>query len=74
MAPVKPLSLRPPCSRREKFSSARNLISEPVSNRLAIDCAVMQPAEFTTNLGKIASTRDGQNDEREIQFALKLYY
>jgi hypothetical protein len=34
----------------------------------------MQPAEFTTNLGKIASTRDGQNDEREIQFALKLYY
>ena len=28
----------------------------------------------TTNFGKITSTRDGQNDQREIQFALKLYY
>jgi hypothetical protein len=28
----------------------------------------------TTNFGKINSTRDGQNDQREIQFALKLYY
>jgi hypothetical protein len=28
----------------------------------------------TTNLGKITSNRDGQNDQREIQFALKLYY
>jgi len=27
-----------------------------------------------TNFGKITSTRDGQNDQREIQFALKLYY
>ena len=27
-----------------------------------------------TNFGKINSTRDGQNDQREIQFALKLYY
>ena len=26
------------------------------------------------NFGKINSTRDGQNDQREIQFALKLYY
>jgi hypothetical protein len=26
------------------------------------------------NFGKITSTRDGQNDQREIQFALKLYY
>ncbi len=25
------------------------------------------------NFGKIASTRDGQNDQREIQFALKFY-
>jgi hypothetical protein len=24
--------------------------------------------------GKITSTRDGQNDQREIQFALKLYF
>jgi Carboxypeptidase regulatory-like domain/TonB dependent receptor len=28
----------------------------------------------TTDFGKITSTRDGQNDQREIQFALKLYY
>jgi hypothetical protein len=28
----------------------------------------------TTNFGKITSTRDGQNDQREIQFALKLYF
>jgi hypothetical protein len=28
----------------------------------------------TSNFGKITSTRDGQNDQREIQFALKLYY
>ena len=28
----------------------------------------------TTNFGKITSTRDGQNDQREIQFGLKLYY
>jgi Carboxypeptidase regulatory-like domain/TonB dependent receptor/TonB-dependent Receptor Plug Domain len=28
----------------------------------------------STNFGKITSTRDGQNDQREIQFALKLYY
>jgi hypothetical protein len=28
----------------------------------------------TTNFGKITSTRDGQNDQREIQFALKIYY
>lgn len=28
----------------------------------------------TTNFGKITSTRNGQNDQREIQFALKLYY
>ena len=27
-----------------------------------------------TNFGKITSTRDGQNDQREIQFALKLYF
>ena len=27
-----------------------------------------------SNFGKINSTRDGQNDQREIQFALKLYY
>ncbi len=27
-----------------------------------------------TNFGKISSTRDGQNDQREIQFALKLYW
>jgi Carboxypeptidase regulatory-like domain len=27
-----------------------------------------------SNFGKITSTRDGQNDQREIQFALKLYY
>jgi TonB dependent receptor len=27
-----------------------------------------------TNFGKINSTRDGQNDQREIQFALKLYF
>jgi hypothetical protein len=27
-----------------------------------------------TNFGTINSTRDGQNDQREIQFALKLYY
>ncbi len=26
------------------------------------------------NFGKITSTRDGQNDQREIQFALKLYF
>jgi hypothetical protein len=26
------------------------------------------------NFGKINSTRDGQNDQREIQFALKVYY
>ena len=26
------------------------------------------------NFGKIASTRDGQNDQREIQFALKFYF
>jgi hypothetical protein len=26
------------------------------------------------NFGKINSTRDGQNDQREVQFALKLYY
>ncbi len=28
----------------------------------------------TSNFGKITSTRDGQNDQREIQFALKVYY
>jgi hypothetical protein len=28
----------------------------------------------TANFGAINSTRDGQNDQREIQFALKLYY
>ena len=28
----------------------------------------------TTNFGKINSTRDGQNDQREIQFALKAYF
>jgi hypothetical protein len=28
----------------------------------------------TTNFGKITSVRDGQNDQREIQFALKVYY
>jgi hypothetical protein len=28
----------------------------------------------TADFGKITSTRDGQNDQREIQFALKLYY
>jgi Carboxypeptidase regulatory-like domain/TonB dependent receptor len=28
----------------------------------------------TTTFGTINSTRDGQNDQREIQFALKLYY
>jgi outer membrane receptor protein involved in Fe transport len=28
----------------------------------------------STNFGKINSTRDGQNDQREIQFALKLYF
>ena len=27
-----------------------------------------------TTFGKIASTRDGQNDQREIQFALKFYF
>jgi len=27
-----------------------------------------------TNFGTITSTRDGQNDQREIQFAVKLYY
>jgi hypothetical protein len=27
-----------------------------------------------SNFGKITSTRDGQNDQREIQFALKLYF
>ena len=27
-----------------------------------------------TTFGKITSTRDGQNDQREIQFALKLYW
>jgi hypothetical protein len=27
-----------------------------------------------TQFGKISSTRDGQNDQREIQFALKLYF
>jgi hypothetical protein len=27
-----------------------------------------------SNFGKITSTRDGQNDQREIQFALKIYY
>jgi hypothetical protein len=26
------------------------------------------------SFGKITSTRDGQNDQREIQFALKLYF
>lgn len=26
------------------------------------------------NFGTINSTRDGQNDQREIQFAAKLYY
>ena len=26
------------------------------------------------NFGKIASTRDGQNDQREIQFALKFIW
>ena len=26
------------------------------------------------NFGKIASTRDGQNDQREIQFVLKFYF
>ena len=29
---------------------------------------------LNSNFGKITSTRDGQNDQREIQFALKLYY
>ena len=28
----------------------------------------------TSNFGKITSVRDGQNDQREIQFALKVYY
>lgn len=28
----------------------------------------------SNNFGKITSTRDGQNDQREIQFALKLYW
>jgi Carboxypeptidase regulatory-like domain/TonB dependent receptor-like, beta-barrel len=28
----------------------------------------------TSNFGKITSTRDGQNDQREIQFAVKIYY
>ncbi len=28
----------------------------------------------SSNFGKITSTRDGQNDQREIQFALKLYF
>jgi hypothetical protein len=28
----------------------------------------------TSNFGKINSTRDGQNDQREIQFALKFYF
>jgi hypothetical protein len=28
----------------------------------------------STNFGKITSVRDGQNDQREIQFALKVYY
>jgi hypothetical protein len=28
----------------------------------------------SSEFGKITSTRDGQNDQREIQFALKLYY
>jgi hypothetical protein len=27
-----------------------------------------------TDFGKITSVRDGQNDQREIQFALKAYY
>jgi hypothetical protein len=31
--------------------------------------------DYTANtFGKITSTRDGQNDQREIQFALKLYW
>ena len=31
--------------------------------------------DYTSNsFGTITSTRDGQNDQREIQFALKLYY
>ena len=31
--------------------------------------------DYTSNtFGKITSTRDGQNDQREIQFALKLYW
>ncbi|GAC1436575.1 MAG: hypothetical protein NVSMB58_27220 [Terriglobales bacterium] len=28
----------------------------------------------SSSFGKINSTRDGQNDQREIQFALKLYW
>jgi hypothetical protein len=28
----------------------------------------------TSQFGKITSVRDGQNDQREIQFALKVYY
>ena len=28
----------------------------------------------TTEFGTITSTRDGQNDQREIQFALKFYF
>ena len=27
-----------------------------------------------STFGKITSTRDGQNDQREIQFALKFYF
>ena len=31
--------------------------------------------DYTSNsFGTITSTRDGQNDQREIQFALKLYF
>jgi hypothetical protein len=28
----------------------------------------------SSTFGQITSTRDGQNDQREIQFALKLYF
>ena len=39
-------------------------------------CGRPRRTDYTspTNFGKITSTRDGQNDQREIQFALKLYF
>ena len=39
-------------------------------------CRRPRRADYTSpaNFGKITSTRDGQNDQREIQFALKLYF